>query len=151
MIFWNQVDGSFWLFISVFVCVQATSYRIGTIQFPGPGFLPFWAGILLGSLSIILIITNILKKKEEKITNLWKGTEWGKICLVLLSLYIYSILLTKVGYLITTFGLMIILFGIKGKPKLWIQGLSALLTVLMTYVIFYFGLKVLLPKGVLGF
>jgi len=151
MIFRNQVDGLFWLFISIFVCVQAIGSKIGTFQSPGPGFLPFWAGIILGSLSIILIITNILKKREEKITNLWEGTEWGKICLVLLSLYLYSILLTKVGYLITTFGLMIILFGIKDRPKLWIQGLSALLTVLMTYVIFYVCLKVLLPKGVLGF
>ena len=151
MIFRNQVEGLFWLSISIFVCVEAIGSKIGTFQSPGPGFLPFLGGVILGSLSIILIVTNFLKKKgDEMVTYLWKGRGWGKICLILLALFIYAILLPKLGYLITTFGLMIILFGVKERPKFWIQVLSALITALATYVIFYVLLQVQLPKGILG-
>ena len=148
----DQLSGFFWLAISIFVCVEAFRVDIGTFRSPGPGFLPFWSGIILGILAIILVVNAILKKKKEgEITNLWKGTEWSKVILVLASLFIYSILLSKLGYLITTFGLMILLFGIIEKPRLWIQVVSALITVLVTYVMFYVWLKVQLPEGVFRF
>lgn len=148
----DQMSALFWLGISIFVCLESSRAGIGTFHSPGPGFLPFWAGAVLGTFAIILIVTNILKKQKEKeITNLWKGVEWSKVILVFASLFIYTTLFTKVGYLITTFGLMAILFSVVERRKIWIQGVTALITALVTYFVFYKWLGVQLPKGILGF
>ena len=148
----DQISGLFWLGISIFVCLESRRVGIGTFQSPEPGFLPFCGGVVLGIFAIILLIINGLKKQNEKeITNLWKGVEWGKVIMVFCALFIYTALLAKVGYLLMTFGLMAILFGILEKRRLWIRGIAALFTALATYFVFYTWLKIQLPKGILGF
>lgn len=150
MISRDQMSGLFWLGISIFVCFESIRAGSGTFHSPGPGFLPFWAGTVLGTFAMILIVTNILKKQKE-ITNLWKGVEWSKVILVFASLLIYATLFAKVGYLITTFGLMAVLLGVVERRKIWIQGVTALITALVTYFVFYKLLGVQLPKGILDF
>ena len=148
----DQISGLFWLGISIFVCLESRRVGIGKFQSPEPGFLPFCGGVVLGIFAIILLIINGLKKQNEKeITNLWKGVEWGKVIMVFCALFIYTALLAKVGYLLMTFGLMAILFGILEKRRLWIRGIAALFTALATYFVFYTWLKIQLPKGILGF
>ena len=148
----NQPSGLFSLAVSILVCALSMGVKIGTFQIPGPGFLPFWSGVFLGTFSIVLIVKSFLRKKDEgEIIDLWKGVEWIKAVLVLASLFAYAILLTKVGYLITTFGLMAFLFGLIEKTKLWIRVMSAFVAALVTYIIFHVWLDVQLPKGIFGF
>lgn len=147
----EQGVGFCWLLVSIFVCVKASQVGIGIPRDPGPGFLPFWAGVALGAFSISLMVIGTLKKMEGKVANLWKGMKWGKIILVLISLFLYALLLPRLGYLITTFGLITFLFGIIGGSRLWVQTVSALVTVLVTYIIFYKWLDVQLPRGIFGF
>ncbi len=148
----DQLSSFFWLAISIFVCVVSIQTNIGTLRSPGPGFLPFWAGVTLGTFSIILIIKSILRKKvEERIVNLWKGMEWHKVILVIISLLLYVILLPGLGYLIATFGLLVLLFSTMRRQRPWTQVGSALIIVLATYGIFYLWLDVQLPKGIFGF
>ena len=146
-------SGLFWLGISTFVCVKSNLLGIGTFRSPAPGFFPFWAGALLGMFAIFVMVKSFLLKKKggKKIADLWKGMEWHKVIYVLFSLFVYVILLPKLGFLIATFGLMTFLFGIKGRPRLWLQAVSAIVIVLATYVIFHFWLEVQLPRGLLGF
>lgn len=152
MNFYDRVSGVIWLAVSLFVCAESAEVGVGTFPSPGPGFLPFWSGMVLGLLAISLIITRTLKKKRgEKRTDLWEGKQWGKIVLALLALLIYSLVLPKLGYLIATFGLLTLLFGMVGKVKIGMQGLSALITVSVTYLIFSVWLNIPLPKGLLGF
>ena len=148
----DQLSGFFWLAISIFVCIEAGRVGIGDFHSQGPGFLPFLSGIMLSALSIILVVTSTLKKREkQEIKNLWKGMSWGKVVLVLGLLLIYALLLPTVGYLIATFGLIILLFGIVGKTKVWIKTVAGIITVLATYIVFYVWLEVQLPNGILGF
>jgi len=147
----DQLSGFFWIGISIFVCLESVHSEIGTYQSPGAGFFPFWSGITLGIFALILIAKSWIEKKETKVMDLWKGKEWDKVILTLTSLLIYALLLPRLGYLITTFGLMAFLFSLIGRPRLWIQGVSALITMLVTYIIFYVWLKVQLPKGIFGF
>ena len=152
MNFRDGLSGLFWLIISILVCVESIRIDIGTFHNPGPGFLPFWAGVVLGMFSIALLITSILKGKGEKgISSLWKGMEWHKVIIVLASLFIYAILLHRLGYLIATFGLLALLFGVMSRQRLWIPVVSALITSLLSYLIFYVWLGVQLPKGIFGF
>jgi putative tricarboxylic transport membrane protein len=148
----NQWSGLFWLVFSIFVCVEAIRMGTGSFRSPGPGFLPFWSGIVVGILAILLLVIGTLKREEGgKIKNLWRGMNWRTVILVSASLVIYCILLPRLGFLITTLGLMTLLFSIVKRSRLWIQVFTALLTVLVTYVTFYVWLGVQLPKGLLGF
>jgi putative tricarboxylic transport membrane protein len=148
----DQWSGLFWLITSVFVCVESITNDIGTPRSPGPGFIPFWSGVVLGMLSIALLIASIPKREVEKrISSLWKGMAWYRVILVLASLFVYTILLPRLGYLIATSGLLALLFRIMSRQSLWVQVVSVLLTTLASYLVFYTWLGVQLPKGILSF
>jgi putative tricarboxylic transport membrane protein len=148
----DQLSGLFWLGVSVFICVESIRSRVGSFRAPGPGFFPLCSGIILGAFAVILILLSILRKKEDgKAKSLWKGINWSKIVLVLGSLFVYTLLLPEIGYLVTTFGLLTLLFSIIGRPRLWLNGMMAFITVLGTYLLFHIWLDVQLPKGIFGF
>lgn len=152
MNFRDQFSGLFWLGVSIFVCVLSAQAGIGAFHAPGPGFLPFWSAVALGALAITLIIHALFRENVGgRIRDLWKGMEWHKVILLSASLIIYAILLPRLGYLVATFGLLTVLFGAVGRPRLWIQVVGALVTALITYVIFHVWLEVSLPSGILGF
>jgi putative tricarboxylic transport membrane protein len=147
----DQLSSLFWLAISIFVCVESIKAHVGSFVSPGPGFLPFWSAVVLGGLAIILAVTSFLKKEREKVAEQWIGAKSGKAIFVVASLLVYSMLINTVGYLITTFGLMLLLFSVLGRPRIWRWLVSALLTALLTYLIFCYWLNVQLPRGKLGF
>jgi len=148
----DHLSGFFWLAISIFVCVESIQVSLGTFHSPGPGFLPFWAGVVLGTFSIILIVTTFLNKRGKgKLKEMWKGVGWKKVILVLFSLFLYIILLPRIGYMIATFGLMIFMSGVIKRSKLWIEVVIPLITVLASYFIFNTWLGIQLPKGIFGF
>ena len=143
--------GLFWLGISVFVVIESVKSDLGSLHSPGPGFLPFWSAVVLGTLSIILLVTNSLKKKREgTLLDLWKGLDWDRVIWVLLALFLYPILLPVTGYLVTTFVLITFLLCIGVRSKLWIDVASALAIALISYLVFYTLLDVKLPKGIFG-
>jgi putative tricarboxylic transport membrane protein len=151
MNFRDRWSGLFWLAISIFVCIEGHQIDIGTFHSPGPGFLPFWSGVVFGAFSIILVVTSFLRRPGEgEVQHLWKGKNWNKVIFVLISLFIYAALLQRLGYLLATFGLMTLLLGIMGKSRWWIRIVTAAFTAFVTYIIFYVWLDVQLPKGIFG-
>jgi putative tricarboxylic transport membrane protein len=149
----NLLSGLFWLGISALVVfVEPIRGNIGTFHYPGPGFMPFWSGVVLGVLSIVVILTRSkIPEGGWKVEGLWKWRKWRNGILIITSLFIYAILLPWIGYLIATFGLLTVLFGLMGRRKWWLQGLGALVTSIVTYFVFHSWLDVHLPAGILGF
>ena len=147
----DQLSSLFWLAVSVFVCVNAIQDGVGSFTSPGPGFLPFWSALGLGGLAMVLGVTSFLKKERGEVEQERIGLKWGKVIVVVAALLIYSLLLSTLGYLIATFGLMLLLFALTGRPRMWSWLGSACLTTLLTYLIFCLWLNVQLPRGRLGF
>ncbi len=148
----DQWSGLFWLVFSAFVCVESVRMGRGSFHSPGPGFLPFWAGVVVSGFSLLLFVKGTVKKEEGgEIQGLWIGPGWRKIILVAGSLLVYPLLLPRLGFLITTFGLLTFLFSAIERSKLWIKAFTALFTVIVMYMIFYLWLGVQLPRGILGF
>lgn len=146
------LGGLFWLGISIFVCIQSLRSDVGSLHAPGPGFLPFWSAVVLGLFAIILIVvSNVRKHLKAKITDLWKAMEWQKVLWVVCSLFLYTLLLAKLGYLIATFGLMLFSTAAIERRRIWWHVLIALVIVLASYLIFDVFLDTKLPKGFLGF
>jgi putative tricarboxylic transport membrane protein len=136
------------------VIVSVESYRLGlgTVHRPGPGFLFFWAGISLAIMSLIIMIRAWITQKEAGAGGLIFGRQniW-KICLVLISVFLYVLLLDRLGFIVVTLLLFLFLLGIVER-KGWVLTINASLAVTAAaYLIFETALQSQLPKGLLEF
>ena len=55
----DLISSVFWLAIAIFFSIEGfTHLKLGTLHQPGPGFFPFWGGVVLGLLSLVLLLTH---------------------------------------------------------------------------------------------
>ena len=148
----DRASGIFWLAVSVSVCIQAHRLGLGSFQNPGPGFLFFWCGIILGVLSMTILIRALLgtpstKEGQEKS---FENVKWTKILLIVAGLVTYGLILERLGFLLSTlFFIAFLLRSIEAK-KWYVVVLIALAGTLLTYGLFELALQSRLPKGFLG-
>jgi hypothetical protein len=143
------ISGFFWLAISIFVILKSFELGIGTFSSPGSGFVFFWASLILGVLSICLIVRSLLEKKGMKLIDLWKGVKWIKVVLTIIIIFLYAITLTELGFILSTFLLMVVLF-IMGNVKYWVALSYGFLTMILSYILFHFLLQIQFPRGILN-
>jgi putative tricarboxylic transport membrane protein len=149
----DQLSAVTLLILSIFICWQSLDHSLGSIHNPGPGFWPFWLGIILGAMSVVLFIKSSLMKKNVKmVREIWvQEIRWGKVLAVLVALVIYSFSLEYIGFLTMTFLLMLFLLRFI-EPQSWKAVFSwTLIGSAGAYLIFEIWLKLRLPKGFLGF
>ena len=152
----NKFDQLFlgvWVVIAILVAILSLRLGVGTFSGPGPGLFPFVFAIFLGTTSTIYWITSHFKQTRASNAQIPPETiYWKRPSVVVLFLIIYSLCLTRIGYLISTFILLFILFniglGTKRKWKMAIIG--AVATAVTSYLIFNKLLQIPLPKGILG-
>ena len=53
---YNRISAIFFLGMGAFFFLYARSVEIGAWNEPGPGFLPFWGGIVLTAMSVALLL-----------------------------------------------------------------------------------------------
>ena len=118
---------------------------LGTLRNPGPGFLPWWAGLTLGFLALLLLVQALISRARDG-----SGEERGRILKVvglLVVLGAYVLLLEPLGYPLCTFLLVLFMLRVV-DPYRWATALSvAAIAALGTYVVFALWLKVPLPPG----
>jgi len=125
---------------------------MGTLHQPGPGFLFFWIGIVTAILALIVVLMSLKKPSPEAIQErLFGKGHVTKIVLVLLSLFLYALLIERLGFLIVTLLFFIFLLGVIEKKK-WLSTVSiSLIVTAVSYLVFETGLQSQLPKGLLDF
>jgi putative tricarboxylic transport membrane protein len=149
---YNRVAAIFFLCIGVFFTLYARRVEIGTWTEPGPGFLPFWAGLTLTIMSIALLIGSYGKKAwQAKPSFFPKPDSWKRVLATFLSLIVYNLLLTPVGFTLTTF--FFLTFLVKWIfPQSWKRTLTvSICGSLFARLLFIHFLETQLPKGFLGF
>ena len=148
----DQSSSLFWLVVAIGIVFLSRKYGVGTFHAPGPGFITFFAGLILIVLSLGLFFSNFRNQADRNnLWNLWAGLEFGKVLYVLLLLVAYVIFLKPVGFLITTFLLLVLLFRVKGSYRFKTLLLMSLLVTAGSYLVFEIWLKAQFPKGVFGF
>jgi len=147
----DSLSSLFLILIGVVFCLSSFSIGIGRINAPGPGLIPFGTGGLLILFSLGTIIETHFNTEVEGKTSLFSGRRWGIVLTVLLSLFIYALVLDILGFIVTTFLTMAVLFKISEKQS-WKLALGAsALTTAFTYFLFDYLLKCSFPRGFLGF
>lgn len=146
----NFISSAFWLLIGLLICEESWRINLGEFHNPGPGFLPFGTGLILGALALAVLVKSLrMKTVVDKAFWAERG-RWPKVFLALASIFVYGLLLEPLGFPLTTFLAMGFLFRVI-EPQRWktvIMG--AFFSAVAAYLIFETWLQVELPKGFLG-
>jgi putative tricarboxylic transport membrane protein len=138
----------FWVGLGIFVMIFSYKLGLGRLNNPDSGLMSFLLGLILVLLSLYSLILSLLKKAGDKEPSKEgrSQTSYGKIALVLVALLMYSFILEKLGFVITTWIFLFLLFRSMGNR--WITTLiGSTFTVLATYLVFtFFGVR--FPLGI---
>jgi len=141
----------FWMLIGIGVCIGGYDLNLGTLHDPGSGFIFFWVGVIMVGLSLIILLRAIrLERKAGELKSLWSEVRWKKIISVLLALFVYAYAFTSLGFILSTFLLLIFLFKAVEPQKWSVAIMGAILSALIGYGVFQLWLGSQLPKGLLN-
>lgn len=150
---YDQMSSLVWLAFAIYICIESGRLSFGSFDRPGPGFLPLLVGLFLGVFSIAAFLRATLSRSvQENIPPWYPRQRWKKLIWVLGSLLAYAIFLETLGFLISTFLLLVFLFRYGMEPKRWAVAIGASgLASISTYAVFELWLRTHLPRGLLGF
>jgi putative tricarboxylic transport membrane protein len=148
----DRISGIFWLCFAVSMIIQSYYLGLGTLHKPGPGFLFFWVNIVLGIMSLVVLIRAwVGKKGEGPQAAIFGRQNVSKIIFVLISLFLYTLLMETVGFVPVTLLLFIFLLGIIEKKKWYYTLFVSIVVTVISFLIFETWLQSQLPKGLLQF
>lgn len=147
----DVVSGLFWLAVAIFAAFQGFALKLGTLNRPGPGFFPFWGGVVLGMLSLVLLLGSWQKRARPASSGSAPPLiESSKLLVVSGALFAYVVLLEWLGFVIVTFLFLALLFRLERRGWMF-STLGALLGAGASYALFQLWLRTQLPVGPFGF
>lgn len=137
------------LFIGVVLIVESLRLGLGGVHRPGAGFLPFYTGLGLSCVALGSLFKTFLETKREKKRECEKlfGRYILTVVTIFVALVVYVLLFPLLGYLISTFLLLIFLFKAGGFRRWIFSSMAAFLTVSLSYLLFCSWLNMRFPKG----
>jgi putative tricarboxylic transport membrane protein len=144
----DQKSGLFWCVAGAVIVYFSIEYDLGDPNAPGPGYIPFVAGICMMLLAIIMIARDA-RRDREKLSTLFQGKNWLRVTITILALLLYAILLPYIGFLIASVLLMYYLIRAAGTYGRALAATAAILFSAGCYFIFASLLQVALPEGLL--
>ncbi len=140
-----------WGILSITAFIASLRLGIGALSNPGPGFIPFLASLGMAVCAGLLLATSPAAENQAgRRDNGAKDAARGNPLIVIAALATYGLVLGKLGYLLTTFGLMAALFSLGGMKARTVL-LGSLIASLASYVLFAYLLGTPFPRGMLGF
>lgn len=148
----ESIGATVLLSFSAAVSYQASRYPFGTLSRIGPGFLPFYLGLVLATLSIIILLKTILRPGEKSPASgsLLTKKKVLRVVAVFCLMVAYGFLISRLGFLVTTFLFTFTLFKFVESYN-WVPStLGALATSIGNYLLFGLWLQCQFPRGWLG-
>ncbi len=136
----DVVGGLAMMALGVFVGWYAYSeYEIGQLNRMGPGFFPVWLGGILAVLGFFIALPAFFRKGRALSVDI------KTLVFVTASIVVFASLLKVLGILITTFIAVMISSMAKGGVSWKARVLVALGISATTWLVFIFGLGMILP------
>ncbi len=119
---------------------------------PGSGFFPFWLGIILAGLSLILMTGAALRPKDPNEASPFPARQaFFAVIKVLGGLVIFTVLMETLGFILNTLVFVTYLMKIVQKERWWMTFLIAVATTACLYIVFQVLLGITLPRNQFGF
>jgi len=120
----------------------ATDYQMGTAARMGPGYFPFWLGIIMAVLGALLCLGALGKKAEE--TEIEKF-DWRSLALVLGATTAFGLLLRPLGLYVCLFILVMVSSYASHEFNWKVALANAIFLIVFAYVAFIKGLGLIFP------
>ncbi len=127
--------------------------NLGSLTEPDSGFLPFLAGCSICLTAIIVFLQSFIQgeRVQDKLSALWQGLRWWRPTVVLFLLLVYTLVMRKIGFLLTTFVILFMMFRVVERLS-WRKTVSlSILISFLSYLLFDVFLGATLPKGIFSF
>jgi hypothetical protein len=131
-----------YMVIGLFFTIVASNYPMGTAAKMGPGYFPFYLGILMIGLGLLVAVKALSAKAAiESIPKF----NWKIIAQITGSVVLYGLLLPRLGFLIAVV-VLVFVSASASKEFTWKgTALNAAFLVAFTYSVFVVGLKLQFP------
>jgi putative tricarboxylic transport membrane protein len=148
---YDRIAGIFFLLVGAFFAVYARTVDIGNWSEPGPGFMPFCAGLVLVVMAVVLVVGSFRRPGPVMPSFFPKADSWKRVLATFVSLGVYALVLEYVGFVLTTF--LFVTYLVKFIfPQTWTRALLVgLFAAIGARLLFVDLLKTQLPPGFLGF
>ena len=145
----EKISSILLIVLAIVIMVEARHYSFGTIDNPGPGFLPFLLGLALGGMSIALLMKGWKKREKQPVVTSWP--ERGgliKISSIFLMLILFTLFFEITGYIVNVFIFFLVLLRPIGRQK-WVWSLTISIgATSISYLLFERWLMLPLPRGI---
>jgi putative tricarboxylic transport membrane protein len=147
----DQISGAFWLFVAAVIIWQSLELKIGSYRSPGSGYIPLAVGVGMGIVSLIIIIRATLFVREAPPFSLGiSAPALKKLGIVVAGIFLYALLFTDLGFVLSTFLFLVLLFK-SVEPQRWPTAiLWAGGATFLAYLLFCITLQCELPRGFWG-
>jgi hypothetical protein len=141
MLIRNQKDfasGLMFVVIGLIFSFIARGYTMGTAAKMGPGYFPFWLGIVLAVIGAIVLMNSMSKKAQSDKLAKW---DWISVLWVTGSVVLFGLLLKPMG-LIVSLAFLIFISAMASHEFHW-KGtlLNIVILNVIAYVAFIWGLN----------
>ena len=141
-------SGIFFFLLGLIVCYFSIKLGLGKPSKPGPGFMPFLAGVFLTSLSLLLVLQVLLSEAGRFFAT---EIKLGKVVWVLGAMVAYGFLMQKIGFVFVTFGFVTLLIRFI-EPQSWRKAIiGGVISAGVSFLLFDLLLKSPLPRTFLEF
>jgi putative tricarboxylic transport membrane protein len=147
---YDRIASLFFLIVGAFFALYSCTIEIGEWHEPGPGFLPFWAGITLVLMSIGLLASSLSRKGPARPSFFPETDSWKRVLVTFMALLAYNLVSDFLGFTVTAF--FFVGFLVKCIfPQSWARTLIvAAGAAIFARLLFVDFLQTQLPKGFLG-
>ena len=143
----DLVSALFWLAVAIIAAAQGLALKLGSLKQPGSGFFPFWGGVVLGLLSLVLVARSL---GRQSATGPRVRPESSRLLVVAGALLGYVLLLERAGFVAVTFAFLLLLLRLERRGWAF-SAATAGAGAAASWALFQLWLKTQLPVGPLGF
>ncbi len=148
---WDSISGLLGMAVGIFISVKSFELGVGGLHQPGAGFFPLVGGILLTAFSVILLVQSISVKVKSTGAATQDGGGNPRLAVyAFCAVVVYALVFEPLGYILSTFFLVIFLLRIVTPKKWWITVVTSAIISLASYFIFTVLLHSELPEGILS-
>lgn len=137
--FWS---GAMFVAIGLGFAFYASSYTMGTAARMGPGYFPFWLGLLLAAMGAVVAMSALAVQAAQTEVGRF---DWRILLLVVSSVVLYGIMLNSLGLYISIFVLVVLASYASHEFDWKVAVANAVFLTLFSYLAFVRGLGLIFP------
>jgi putative tricarboxylic transport membrane protein len=137
--------------IGLYLISQSGKIGYSDISGPGPGFFPFWVGLLLSIAAFFWLIAEFRANKDSQVKQDLDPKGIYRVARLLLAFMLLTFFFVPVGYNISVLVFMLFLTSTMGKGKVVTNIIVSLVSSFGAYLVFEKLLDVPLPDSFIPF